>query len=398
MKRILVIAGGEWQIPLIRTAKAMGHYVVNTNLYADSPGFAYADAHAVVDVLDIEQNIAVARQYQVDAVVTDQTDIAVRSVAQVATALQIPGIGVDVAQRFTSKYLMREYNAQCGFATPLYTTCTSVDDIAAFIARCAGPVVIKPIANQSSRGVIKLESQDMGAITEAYAYAREHTPDGRVIVEEFIGGTEITVDGIKLNGGGHYCLATSYKDHYTHNPMIAYALWFSQQHPDIDYATLHAQHNELVMRMGLPFGVTHAEYKFYNGKFYLIEVAARGGGTNISSHVVPSMSGIDSVQLLLRMATGEIIHSIAPQQLSHHVVLYFYNFDSGVVKHISGVDEVHALPGVIKFGLNIKPGQRILPPGDDRSRHAFAIVSGADHTQVVERVAQIRQTIRVSYE
>ena len=398
MKRILVIAGGEWQIPLIRSAKSMGHFVVNTNLYADSPGFAYADAHAVVDVFDITQNIAIARQYNVDAVVTDQTDIAVRSVAQVAAELQLPGIGVDIAQRFTSKFLMREYNAQCGFATPQYTTCTSVDEIAAFMAQCNGPVVIKPIANQSSRGVIKLESNDPVSIRDAYAYANPHTPDGRVIVEEYIGGTEITVDGIKLNDGNHYCLATSYKDHYTHNPMIAYALWFSQTHPTIDYATLHAQHNELVLRMGLPFGVTHAEYKYYNGKFYLIEVAARGGGTNISSHIVPAMSGIDSVQYLLRMATGEQIQMIHPQYHSQHVVLYFYNFDSGVVSNIAGVEAVNALPGVIKFGLNIKPGQRILPPGDDRSRHAFAIVSGASHDQVVARIDQIRATIQVTYE
>lgn len=398
MKRILIIAGGEWQIPIVRTAKEMGFFVVNTNLYADSPGFAYADAHAVVDVFDVAQNIAIAQQYAVDAVVTDQTDIAVRSVAQVADALHLPSIGIEIAQRFTSKYLMREFNAQCGFATPQYTTCTSVAEVAAFMARCGGAVVLKPIANQSSRGVIKLESTDPDRIADAYAYASAHTPDGRIIAEEFIDGTEITVDGIKLNDGNHYCLATSYKEHYTHNPMIAYALWFSQTHPDIDYAQLHAQHNELVMRMGLPFGVTHAEYKYYNGKFYLIEVAARGGGTNISSHIVPAMSGVDSVQLLLRMATGEQIRTLTRHDTSDHAVLYFYNFDSGVVRAIHGVDDVFAIPGVVKFGLNIKPGQRILPPGDDRARHAFAIVRGTDHAQVVARVAQIRATLRIEYE
>jgi hypothetical protein len=55
MSRILVIAGGDWQVPIIRTAKSMGYFVVNTNLYADSPGFAYADEGVVVDVYDVQK-------------------------------------------------------------------------------------------------------------------------------------------------------------------------------------------------------------------------------------------------------------------------------------------------------------------------------------------------------
>ena len=51
---------------------------------------------------------------------------------------------------------------------------------------------------------------------------------------------------------------------------------------------------EMVCKMGLPFGLTHAEYKYMNGEFYLIEIGARGGGTKISSDIVPYMSGVDS--------------------------------------------------------------------------------------------------------
>jgi carbamoyl-phosphate synthase large subunit len=159
--------------------------------------------------------------------------------------------------------------------------------ILAFMQSEAPIVVVKPIANQSSRGVIKVDVCDREVINEAYQYAKVHTPDGRVIVEEYIGGIELTVDGVKLNDGIHYCLATSFKEHYEHNTMIARALWFANSHPNIDYAQLYEQHNRLIEYMELPFGLTHAEYKYYNGKFYLIEVAARGGGTNISSHIVP---------------------------------------------------------------------------------------------------------------
>jgi hypothetical protein len=51
-------------------------------------------------------------------VVSDQSDIAVGSVAKVSDALHLPNIGVAIAQRFTSKYLMRQMNAQSGFPDP----------------------------------------------------------------------------------------------------------------------------------------------------------------------------------------------------------------------------------------------------------------------------------------
>jgi carbamoyl-phosphate synthase large subunit len=398
MKRILVIAGGEWQVPIIRTAKALGYFVVNTNLYENSPGFVYADVGVVVDVYDVQKNIEVARQYNVDAIVSDQSDIVVGSVAKVSDALQLPNIGVGIAQRFTSKYLMRQMNAQCGFPSPKFAVCTNAEEILAFMQLYATTVVVKPISNQSSRGVIKIEVCDLDLVKEAYEYAKVHTPDGRVIVEEYIGGIELTVDGVKLNDGIHYCLATSFKEHYEHNTMIAKALWFANSHPEIDYAQLHEQHNQLIAQMQLPFGLTHAEYKYYNGKFYLIEVAARGGGTNISSHIVPIMSGIDSVNLLLRMVTGERIQLIHPLHTTDYAVLYFFNYDQGVVRAIYGVDQVTHIPGVISFGMNIVPGQRILSPTDDRSRHAFAIVRGTTYAQVVDCIDQIRSIIRIEYE
>lgn len=43
MKRVMVIAGGTWQVPLIKKVKSLGYEVVNSNLYEDSIGFEYAD-------------------------------------------------------------------------------------------------------------------------------------------------------------------------------------------------------------------------------------------------------------------------------------------------------------------------------------------------------------------
>ena len=62
-KTVMVIAGGTWQVPLIKKVKAMGYKVLNSNLYEDSPGFAFSDYTAVADVKDKEKNLEIAEKY-----------------------------------------------------------------------------------------------------------------------------------------------------------------------------------------------------------------------------------------------------------------------------------------------------------------------------------------------
>ena len=62
MSRVMVIAGGDWQVELVKKIKSMGHYVICSNLYENSPAFKYADACEVADVLDKERNLEIAKK------------------------------------------------------------------------------------------------------------------------------------------------------------------------------------------------------------------------------------------------------------------------------------------------------------------------------------------------
>jgi len=391
----MVIAGGEWQVPIVRKAKGLGLYVINTNLYEDSPGFYYADVGLVADVLDVERNLAFATEYMPDAVVTDQSDIAVPTVARICERLGLKGIGSAVAERFTNKYVMRNICRQAGFPSPDFVLCANADEVTAFLKRRRNPVVIKPPASQSSRGVTRVTAADQ--VECAFAAARQFSRDGTVLAEDYIDGIELTVDGIKT-GREHYCLATSCKTHFKHNAMVASRLWFSQDHPGIDYRELHRQHNELIADMELPFGLTHAEYIYRDGLFYLVEVAARGGGTRLSSDVVPLMSGVDSTELLIRMALGEEIDQISPIRTSRTVVMEFFEFDAGTVRGIRGVEESRRIPGVVQLGLHIAPGDTLHPASDDRTRHGYVIAKANTSFEIETLLHRIRNTITVDYE
>ncbi len=391
MARIMVIAGGMWQCPIVKAAKKMGHYVICTNLYEDSPAFQFADVGLVANVLDKQKNLEIAVKYKPDAVLTEQSDIAVPTVAYVAEQLGLKGIGVETAKRFTNKYKMREFMRDAGIVTPMYRLCRTVDEAADFLKEA--PVsIIKPLDSQSSRGIHIVRSRE--DISKNYDDCIQYSnAEKAILIEEFIDGTEFTVDGVKTSSG-YYVTAISEKEHYKHNPSVASRLLFTNHSDKYDYDRLRKENESMIASMGLPFGLTHTEYKYKDGKFYLIETAARGGGTKISSDITTLVSGINCNELYLNILTGGSDKII---KAAHHecAVLGFFDFKPGIIREISGIDEAGNLPGVHEMKLEVKVGDLLEQAQDDRSRCGYYIVYADSLEELNYRERRLKETVRV---
>lgn len=394
-KKIMIVAGGEWQVPLIQKAKEKGHYVINSNLYEDSIGFKYADVGVVADVMDLEKNLEVAKKYSPDAIITDQSDIAVPTVAYLCDQLDLPGIGMKQAELFTNKYMMREFCVKHDLPSPRYKLCNSFIQVKDFVKEIGYPLIIKPINNQSSRGVNRVDN--FGDLEQFYMDTLKNSQVPEVLIEEFIGGTELTVEGIKTLQK-HVTLGISRKMHFQEKKTVASKLLYSPTHPEMDYDQLRKQNNKMVEKMGLPFGITHAEYKYWNGKFYLIEIAARGGGTKISSHIVPAISGIDTNEWLINMALGKETLEIEVKQRDMYVLLEFVQLQEGRVKKICGFEKIKALRFVIDAGLNFKEGDYLYPLIDDRSRHGYFIIFADSEEKLKEQAEKVKEMLVIDYE
>ena len=235
MAKIMVIAGGEWQCPIVQTAKSMGHTVICSNLYEDSPAFAYADVGEVADVLDREKNLWIAKKYKPDAVLTDQSDIAVPTVAYVAEQMHLKGIGEEKAELFTNKYKMREFCEKHGFPSPVCYHCTDYREAEEALKKL-GRAIIKPLDSQSSRGIYIIDSPEQ--LKEVFEKSMSYSNNEKaVLVEQYIEGTEFTVDGVKT-ASGYQVTAISRKNHFSYNPNVANELLFSCKDADYDYKEL----------------------------------------------------------------------------------------------------------------------------------------------------------------
>jgi carbamoyl-phosphate synthase large subunit len=256
------------------------------------------------------------------------------------------------------------------------------------------PVVIKPKSAQSSYGVFKVDSPQ--ELADRFDDSLAFSMDGNVLIEEFINGIEVTVEGLSIDGRFHV-LAISEKEHYSFNPCVAKRLSYPPASFDaITLARIKDTAATVVQTLGLITGLSHAEYRVKGGVPYLVEVAARGGGTEIAAKILPHVCQFSPYELLLRRLAGESLS--VPCPAGKAAVLMFLEFDPGVVAKIHGLDKLRAQKVAVEISLAFREGSEIMRPKDDTQRLGYALVFGEDRIDVDARCRRILEAIKVEYQ
>ena len=390
----MVLGAGLYQVPLITTAQKQGIYTIAVSPDGDYPGLKVADKTYLYDVRDEESILRAAQEEKIDGIVTDQTDIAVRTVAYVANNMGLPGIDYECAKRFTDKYLMRERCEELGLPTIKHRIVSSEAEAEAFLKETGTDAIIKPVDNQGSRGIYKIESvQD---IKDHFEQAKGFSKSGQVIIEQFINGKEFEVDDIVFNGDLKTLMYCDIDLFDIPNVFASKTRIYPSAEPDEVVNRLLDIDRRTIQGLGLTQGLTHSEYKMAeDGTVYLLEAACRGGGAYVSSHITPLQTGLQTADLLIDMAMGKM-KSLPEFETSKCVcaTLCFY-LPVGEVVSLEGVDEVRSMPFVYKEHLsNIKLGMKTRQFSDKTARYV-TVVFADTHEELLHDIDVIRDTLRV---
>lgn len=401
IKTVMVLGGTKWQIPLISRLKKEGHRTIAVNPNLDSPAFAYADGYSLLDILNRKECLAYAQHIKADAIMSDECDIAVPTVAFVADEMKLPSIGGACARLYTDKYEMRMFGERNGFPTPAFCKCKKMQEAIDFFKRLNDKMILKPLDANSSRGVYTIKSEEdlQKYFDKSLSFSKI---EKAVLCERYIKGPEFTIDGVKT-AAGHFSLAVSEKRHYAGNENIACSLYFSHDNEKYDYAELRRVNDQYIQLSGLPFGLTHAEYKYENGKFYLIEIAARGGGNLISSHIVPRISGIDTYKYLIDKSLGILTSEqvmISSDFSSKCAVLQFFNTTerNGRVKNINGINFLKETSEIIAYDINYKKGDRIEELDSDSKRPGYYIACCESKEKLKKVISDAEKFVKIEVE
>lgn len=397
MKRIMILGGGEFQVPLIKRAKKLGYYVILCDFRDDVEGIALSDKHYLVNTLDSSQLIEVGEKEKPNGVVTN-SEPAFLSMAHAAEKLGLRCMSVDDTKLYKNKFLMREFCHAHGILSPRYKCCKNVEEALDFFNEIQKKCIIKPLDNSASRGVFSVNSEKDIKLHFDQCITASSADNPAIIIEEYITGTEFTIDGI-MTPKGHRSLAISEKKHYEYNENVAYQLLFDNKNEYFDYDLLRKENDHLVDLTGIPFGLTHAEYKYSNGRFFLIEIQARGGGNYIATDIVPFISGVDSYKEQLKWAVGEEVDAdYSYEKLSSRcAVLHFFDVPGkgGVVKEIKGLDFLDSLSEQVMYHLNFQVGDTIQQTINDSTRIGWYILKSPNRTDLDEMIRTINNHFKI---
>ena len=399
-KNILVIPGGKWQIPLIKKISENDStgkiFVVSPE--KDSPCFKHSDGYFRSDIFAVEQIESYVEEKNIRAVISDECDIVMPIIAELGKKFKLPALSPESAKLFTNKFLMREFCRKNGFKYPEYRLCRTIDEVKNFFRDLKRPIIIKPLDSNSSHGVFRVENENEidRHFDETKSFSRTNAA---VLAERFIEGTEFTADGVKTPAR-HYTLAISEKKHFAHNVNIADELFFTHENEKFSYSELTELNNLFVETSGLNCGLTHAEYKFEDGEFYLIEIGARGGGNLISSIITEHMSGHDAQKYLIDYAFGngyEKDFSINPELKNRAAILKFFSAPNGggEVKEIRGIEFFENNPNIPAYALNFKVGDVIEDAISDSARIGFFVALAESRRELEDCVKNIEENFSI---
>lgn len=203
--------------------------------------------------------IEAAQKLKIDGIISDQAETPVRTQAFIANKMGLPGIGEDKAELFTNKYLMREKCREIGIDTIKYKLVDNVNDAAKFYEQIGKPMIMKPIDSAGSRGVVKIEA--VQNIYDQFDYSKDASKTGKVIIEEYIPGKGIMIDGVVFNGIYQTLICGEYIKCNVPGVFSEYMGKYPAEITDNQLNEVNKLVKKIIEGFGLPWGRTHTEVK-----------------------------------------------------------------------------------------------------------------------------------------
>lgn len=393
MKKLLIIGASILQLPAIRKAKELGYYVGVADYDPNAVGIKFADEYFNVSTIDIDGVTQVAEKFNPDGIMTLATDMPMRSVSEASRKCGLPGITMDTAIKATDKGEMIKAFEKNGVEHPWYFIAQDETEFEAIKEKVSFPCIMKPTDSSGSRGVVL--ANNVGELENEYSYTKDSSRGGSVIIEEYMTGSEVSVEIMALNGEPYVLQVT---DKLTTGAPHFVEMGHSQPsrlgEENVDKIKDLAC--RAVKVIGIDNGPAHVEIMLTPNGPKMVELGARMGGDCITTHLVPLSTGIDMVEATIKTACGEI-PDIAKKHDKGSAIRYF-NVPCGVIKSIDGIEQALKTEGVIEISMVKKVGDATCEIGSSTDRAGFVIAQADTAEEAVKVCEKVLEMVQISVE
>ena len=338
-----------------------------------------------------------ARQSPIRAVVSADDEGSILAV-MASVALGLPHNPVEAVAAARNKHRMREILAKTDIRSPRFERFSSDDDPEGAARMVSYPCVLKPLSLSASRGVIRADDPDQfvaafrrvraillqsgisarGAAPQSAAAgagqgqgsaargveARGGAPARTILVEAFIPGNEVALEGL-LTRGMLKVLAIFDKPDPLDGPFFEETIYVTPSRlPASTQDAVAACTAHVAAALGLREGPVHAELRVNEKEPWIIEIAPRSiGGLCARTLRFDSASsrGVSLEELILRHALGFEVERFERERRAAGVMMIPIP-RAGILREVRGQERAREVPGVEEIRFTIPVGQQVVPP------------------------------------
>ena len=339
-----------------------------------------------------------AKDYPVTGVVgvDDKTALVA---AAIATKLALKGNPVHAAIAASDKYLQRELLAKAAVPIPRFLLRSLEDDPATIAKSISYPCVLKPVRLAASRGVIRADNPQSflsarerlrAILAEPETAAACGDRARQYLIEEFIPGDEVAVEGLVVNRRLHV-LAIFDKPDPLDGPFFEETIYVTPSRvPAGLQSAIKDCADRAVRALGIIDGPVHAELRYNDRGPWLIELAARPIGGRCSAVLRFGDEKVSLEEIILRHALGMPIPSLERERQAAGVMMIPIP-GAGTLKEVRGVAEAKAVPLVEDVQITAHPGERLVPFPEGSRYPGFIFARG-------ETPAAVESALRAAHQ
>lgn len=363
MKKLMLLGGLRYLLPVIEEAHKLGIYVITADYLPNNIAHKYSDEYCNVSIIDKDAVLKAAQELKIDGILSHAVDPGVVSAAYVAEKMGLPfQCSYKAASILQDKSLFRKFLAEHGFNCPKAKGYDNAEDALKDVGYFNWPVIVKPVDSAGSKGVTKVE--DKSDLRNAIVFALSESHSGHFIIEDFLekeglsaGSESFVVDG-KLLYNGFY---DQYFDNEAVNPYAPSAeIWPSAKDPKY-LDEIRSELQRLFTLLNITTGLFNVEWRVCkNGKAYLMEVSPRAGGNRLAE-MLNYAADVNIIEAEVRKSVGLPVQEIHEPNYKGHFAIQVLHLDKAGLFERIDIDKQFRKKHLLEEEIRVSSGDKVAP-------------------------------------
>lgn len=317
MKKLMLLGGMRYLVPVIEAAHKLGVYVITCDYLPNNIAHKYSDEYCNVSILEKDKVLEKAKELKIDGILSFACDPGVVTAAYVAEKMGLPSSGpYESVEILQNKGKFRKFLTENNFNVPVAKQYTDIETALNDTEMFNWPVIVKPTDSAGSKGVTKVEEKDK--LKDAINYALKFSHSNEFIIEDFLEkvGDSSDCDSFSIDGKLKFVSFSAQKfDENCENPYTPAAYTWPASISKIHQEELTNEIQRLLTLLNMKSSIYNIETReCTNGKAYIMECSPRGGGNRLAE-MIRYMTGVDMITNIVKSALGMELDVIEQKEL-----------------------------------------------------------------------------------